>query len=260
MKKIVYCTFITFFTLVSCSKDNNDEVPVPIVTTTPTPNPSIVSNPGNGVIDVDGNVYSSIVLGNGQEWMSENLRTSKYANGDTIPNVFNSTQWQGLASGAYSWYNNDSIAYENPYGKLYNWFVVSDPRNVCPTGWHIPSDGDWKTIESYLGMDSMELDTVNTLSRGTREGGMLKETGTTHWLTPNVGATNEINFNARGGGYKDRNASFISINGGGWWWTSTEFNYDTTLAYSRAIGYGDSTIGRWIDDKGQGYSIRCIKD
>jgi hypothetical protein len=100
----------------------------------------IVTNPGAGVT-FNGYTYSSIVLGNGQEWMAENLRTTTYANGDPIPNVTDNTQWQNLTTGAWAHYNNDS-QYENPYGKLYNWYAVDDSRNVCPTGWHVPSDAE----------------------------------------------------------------------------------------------------------------------
>jgi uncharacterized protein (TIGR02145 family) len=258
MKKIIYFTSIAIFTLISCSKDKNDEAPVPIVTTTPTPTPTIVSNAGNGVVDVDGNIYSSIVLGNGQEWMGENLKTTKYSNGDNIPEISDGGQWSGLTIGAYCWYNNDSSSYEIPYGKLYNWHTVVDSRNVCPTGWRVPSDNDWKVLEYYLGMDSVELDSINIITRGTNEGGKLKEVGTAHWLSPNTGATNEINFNAVPAGYRDVNSSFNVVTGATWFWSSTSFNSQNAI--SRAIPYSDAEITRWADDKGEGYSIRCIKN
>ena len=108
----------------------------------------IVTNPGAGV-NFNGYTYTSIVLGNGQEWIAENLRTTTYANGDLIPNVTDGTQWSNLTTGAWVHYNNDN-QYENPYGKLYNWYTVADPRNVCPTGWHVPTDAEYTLLTDYL--------------------------------------------------------------------------------------------------------------
>jgi hypothetical protein len=109
----------------------------------------IVSNQGAGVT-YNGYTYSSVVLGNGQEWMSENLRTANYRNGDPIPTGLDNSTWGSTTAGAYAIYNNDN-ANEAIYGKLYNWYAVSDSRNVCPTGWHEPTDAEWTVLTDYLG-------------------------------------------------------------------------------------------------------------
>ena len=101
------------------------------------------------VTDIDGNTYRTIVIGE-QEWMAENLMVEHYANGDWIPNVTNDAQWGNLSTGAWCYYNNDP-QFECPYGKLYNWYTVADPRNVCPTGWHVPTDAEYTILTNYLG-------------------------------------------------------------------------------------------------------------
>src|SRR5690606_15641997 len=103
-----------------------------------------------------------------QEWMTQNLRTTKYKNGDALPNVTNNTDWGNLGSGAYCWYNNNN-GYEQPYGKLYNWYAVNDARGLCPTGWHVPTDAEWDTLTTFLGGLSAA-------------GGPMKEAGTAHWI------------------------------------------------------------------------------
>ena len=115
--------------------------------------PALLTVPGAGV-QMDGYNYQTVVFGNGQEWMAENLRTTKYANGNSIPNVTDNNQWSNLTTGAWSHYNNDSQM-ENPYGKLYNGYAVLDARNVCPTGWHVPSIVEWTALVDYLGGDSI---------------------------------------------------------------------------------------------------------
>ena len=94
--------------------------------------PGSLFTQGAGVSDLEGHFYASIIVGN-QEWMAENLNTSLYSNGDSIPNISDNNQWSVLTTGAWSYYNNDP-QFENPYGKLYNWFTVVDARNVCPSG------------------------------------------------------------------------------------------------------------------------------
>jgi len=203
----------------------------------------IVTNPGAGVT-FDGYTYSSIVLGNGQEWMSENLRTTTYANGDPIPNVTDSTQWLNLTTGAWSHYNNDS-QYENPYGKLYNWYTVNDSRNVCPTGWHVPSDAEWTVLSDYLG-------------GGAVAGGKMKSTGTAYWLTPNFGATNESGFSGLPGGYRKHDGTFNYIGGYGDWWSSTGSAVGN--AWHRNLNYTNGDVGSGYSNKTNGFSVRCLRD
>lgn len=203
---------------------------------------NIISTAGTGV-DFNGYTYSSIVLGNGQEWMAENLRTTVYANGDQIPNVTDETQWQNLTTGAWVHYNNDS-QYENPYGKLYNWYTVADIRNVCPTGWHVPTDAEYTLLTNYLGGDYF--------------GGKMKETGTQYWASPNSFATNESGFSGLPGGFRGNYEMFYEIGAHGYWWSSTEAG--TSLAWSRFLGYDFGEVYGSLNGKIGGCSVRCLKD
>ena len=133
-------TYITAGSNITLTGQGTQDDPYIINTTGFSGGTGVVSNPGAGVT-YGGVNYPTVVLGNGQEWMAENLRTTTYANGDPIPNVTDPNQWGALTTGAWAHYNNDS-QYENPYGKLYNWYAVDDSRNVCPTGWHVPSDAE----------------------------------------------------------------------------------------------------------------------
>ena len=205
--------------------------------------------------DIDGNSYDTVHIGT-QVWMKENLRVSRYRNGDPIPSVTNSSTWSNLSSGAWCWYNHDSVAYNQLYGKLYNWHTMVDSRQVCPTGWHAPSDAEWKALEMYLGMTQAQVD--SSLHRGTTEGGKLKSTGTTQWHAPNTGATNQVNFTALPSGYAGINQEFGGLGIQSTFWTST--NVNTSTSYNRTIRYDMSTISRSNSTKTAGYAIRCVKD
>jgi uncharacterized protein (TIGR02145 family) len=200
---------------------------------------SIVSNPGAGVT-FDGFTYASIVLGNGQEWMAENLRTSSYANGDPIQNLPSGAQWNASTIGTWVYYGNDNLN-ENPYGKLYNRYSVNDTRNVCPSGWHVPSDSDWTTLIDYLGGADVA-------------GGKIKNIGTTYWLSPNTGATDEIGFSGLPGGIINP-GGFNSINTSGAYWTSTIGSNPKDLDYQSGW---ISTLYPASDN--WGVSVRCLKD
>ena len=172
--------------------------------------------------------------------MAENLRTTSYANGDSIPNITDNTQWQGLTTGAWVHYNNDN-QYENPYGKLYNWYTVADPRNVCPTGWHVPTDAEYTLLTDYLG-------------GGAAAGGKMKSTGTQYWLSPNTGANNESGFSGIPGGHRNP-GGFSQINSYGVYWTSTiGLNPRDLNSQSTSLGALYPASGTW------GVSVRCLKD
>jgi len=159
------------------------------------------------VTDIDGNVYKTVTIGT-QTWMAENLKTTHYNDGTPILLVTNDTVWRNTMYRklpAYCWYNNNESVYKKIYGALYNFFAV-DTKRLCPTGWHVPSDADWKIMVSNLG-DS------NT-------GGKLKEADTIHWDAPNNGATNETGFTALPGGSRNKDGNFNDINYKGIWWTS----------------------------------------
>jgi len=192
--------------------------------------------------DGDGNVYTSVTIGT-QIWMKENLKTTKYNDGTSIPIVTDNTSWSNLTSPGYCWYENDEATYKNMYGGLYNWYTINTGK-LCPKSWHIPSNAEWITLTTYLGGESVA-------------GGKLKETGTVHWSSPNAGATNETGFTALPGGSRYGIGLFGSI-AIGWWWSATEDN--TTDALCWAMDYSNSLCAESIIYKKCGYSVRCIKD
>lgn len=187
---------------------------------------------------------SSVKIGT-QVWMSENLNVTTYSDGSAIPQVTDPTAWAGLTTGAWCWYNNSSSLY-SAYGKLYNWYAVTDARGLCPSGWHIPTDAEWTTLESYLGGQSVA-------------GGKLKTTGTSQWNPPNTSATNSVWFNGMPGGVRDGSSGY-SINMGNYayWWSST--NFSSTQAYERIAFYNNAMTGSGLGSKKDGLSVRCVKD
>ncbi len=210
---------------------------------------------GQGVNDRDDNTYNTIVIGN-QEWMTQNLRTSQYSNGDSIPHITESSEWPTLTSGAWTHYNNDDY-FETHYGKLYNWYAVNDSRGLCPAGWQIPSNGDWNSLEQHLGMPESDLRKMGV--RGTEEqiGGKLKSTDTQHWNQPNKGATNESGFSALPGGNRSETGSFDGIGQMGLWWSSTEAG--SGMAWIRLLTHSDAHVSMLYSDKRYGFSVRCFR-
>ena len=206
------------------------------------------------VMDFDGNVYQTIKIGN-QWWMAENLKVTHYRNGVPIPNVTDNTAWYNLTTGAYCDYGNN-VSNVATYGRLYNWYAVADARNIAPVGWHVPSDAEWKQLEMYLGMSQADADATGW--RGTDEGGKLKETGTSHWVSPNTGATNESGFSALPGGYRYTDGTFNSMGYTAYFWSSTE-NY-SLHAWYRGLNYGYSKVYRISNHKPPGFSVRCVRD
>ena len=202
--------------------------------------------PNCGTIsDIDGNVYKTVTIGS-QCWMAENLKTTTYRNGDPIPNVTDNTTWWTLTTGAYCWYNNDEATFKPDYGALYNWYTVSDSRNACPTGWHVPNETEWETLTTYLGGLSVAA-------------GPLKETCFTHWGIPNTGATNSTGFTALPGGYRDITWAFSSIGDGGHYWSSTEINSNGAWDRYLRSSTSDVDIHPVGFNKMLGFSVRCIQ-
>lgn len=206
----------------------------------------INSNTGT-VTDIDGNIYQTVSIGS-QVWMAENLKVTHYRNGDAIPNVVNGTSWLNLITGAYCNYNNDA---NNAvvYGYFYNWYAVYDSRNIAPAGWHVPSDAEWQTLIKYLGGDAVA-------------GGKMKESGTTHWQSPNSGATNESGFSALPGNHRDYNGSFFTLGSSAYFWSSSEpdMSNPPNLALGRRLLYDYSGVSLYPDDKRVGFSVRLIRD
>jgi uncharacterized protein (TIGR02145 family) len=200
------------------------------------------------ITDIDGNVYGILTIGT-QVWMAENLKTTKYRNGDAIPNITDSLIWNHLSTGAYCDYDNtpsNSII----YGKLYNWYTVDDPRNLCPSGWHAPKGTEWTTL-----LDFLEWNNIT--------GGKLKETGLAHWNYPNTGANNESGFTALPGGLRAPYGFIHIINTGVWWAARDYWWNDSTGPLSIYLWYNRSDFGpifTSIKGKNDGESVRCLKD
>jgi uncharacterized protein (TIGR02145 family) len=207
------------------------------------------------VKDIDGNEYTTIIIGE-QEWLKENLKTTRYNDGTPIPNVTDITEWRHIDAPAYVWYDND-ISNKDTYGALYNWQAVGDRSDLCPTGWHVATDNDWKTLEMYMGMTQEQAD--GTVWRGTDEGGKLKESGTLHWASPNKGATNESGFTVVGTGRRFTSGQFATMTEGSTIWTSTQSSFSS--ACYRHFAAGNAGIGRNpAGNKKFGFAVRCIKD
>jgi uncharacterized protein (TIGR02145 family) len=213
-------------------------------TGTPIPGTRCPGTPS--VTDIDGNMYHTVQIGN-QCWTQSNLKVSKYRNGDNIPTGLSNTAWQSTTAGAYAIYNNDPVN-DGLYGKLYNHYAVTDSRGLCPTGWHVPTDGEWSTLEAFLGGSSVA-------------GGALKSTATQPtpggWNSPNVGATNSSGFSAGPGGLRDYNGDFINDGSDGLWWSSS---LSGTIAWFRVLNSNVGNISRFNLNRSRGFSVRCLRD
>jgi uncharacterized protein (TIGR02145 family) len=198
-----------------------------------------------GVTDVDGNSYQTVQIGT-QCWTQSNLKVSKYRNGDNIPTGLSNSAWQNTTAGAYAIYDNNPVN-DGLYGKLYNHYAVMDNRGLCPTGWHVPTDGEWTTLETYLGGSSVA-------------GGALKSTTTQPtpggWASPNVGATNSSGFSAGPGGVRF-NGDFYLVGGGGYWWSSS---LSGANAWNRGLVYDSVGINQGFLNRDIGISVRCLRD
>jgi len=202
---------------------------------------------GANITDVEGNSYKTVYIGT-QQWMGENLKTSKYSDGTTIPNIMDNTQWQNNTTGAWAYYNNDA-ANNAKYGKLYNWYAVSPTtngnKNICPTGWHVPTDAEWTVLTDYLGGLSVA-------------GGKMKEVGTTSWNSPNTDATNTSLFTGLPGGSRYETGNYASVGTNGIWWSSSESG--TVSAWNRYLYYYNGLAYRYNFFKKNGLSVRCLRD
>jgi uncharacterized protein (TIGR02145 family) len=198
---------------------------------------------GNGVTDIDGNNYPTTIIGT-QEWMGSNLKTTRFANGASIPLL--TIDWYIFTntSPAFGYYDNNS-SYNTVYGKLYNWYTASDTRNVCPAGWHVPSKAEWDVLFNYIGENNGV--------------GKLKQTGTTNWLSPNTGATNSVGFNAVPGGFRLSNISGDIGERSYYLSTTTDINQSDYAELER-MDYNLPNRQNGQSYKQAGYSIRCLKN
>ncbi len=198
------------------------------------------------VTDVEGNTYKVVTIGS-QTWMAENLKVTKYNDGTAIPLVTSDNAWRILdntESPAYCYYDND-VSNKDKYGALYNWYAVSSStnggKNVCPSGWHVPSDAEWTTLTDYIGSDA---GTKLKATSGWKDGG---------------NGTDAYGFSGVPGGFRGNGGNFFpSIGSYGYWWSSTSSG--TNFAWYRILGYNYSNVSRGADYKAIGYSVRCVRD
>ncbi len=214
----------------------------------------------------DQTVYKTIII-DGKEWLAENLKYLPKVNG---PDTSSETE---ACYYVYDYYGTNvaeaksTVSYQI-CGVLYNWSAAMDGaatsntipsgvQGVCPSGWHLPSDAEWKQLVMYLGMSQSEAD--ETGYRGTDEGGKMKHPGTEYWGSPNTGATNSSGFTALpGGGFSANDSKFYDIIALGYWWSSTQIIPNST--WVRSLNFDKSTIGRFSYYKTNGFSVRCIRD
>ena len=194
------------------------------------------------IMDGDGNIYSTVTIGT-QTWLTENLKTTKYINGTSIPNLVSNAAWAADTTGAYCWYDNDESTYKDTYGALYNWFVIENVNDIAPTGTRVATKSDWDTLISFLGGVSAA-------------GGPLKDTGTVVWNSPNTG-TNTTGFSARGGGNRrDTGVDFPDFGSNGFWWADFESGNNGQRYYM--FNNNNNVQSDVSLDKNWGLSIRCI--
>jgi len=196
------------------------------------------------VTDIEGNVYKTVGIGS-QIWMSENLKTATFNDNSSIPIILNDSIWGHLKSPGYCWYNNDSSINKRIYGALYNFFVI-ETGLLCPTGWHVPDESEWNTLESFLGGNKVAA-------------GKLKDYYTSFWIEPNPCLTNNYDFKSLPGGERlNISGRFSGIGENGNWWTNTsESDYH---AYSRSMTHESTVLYRYLTNKKRGNNVRCVKD
>lgn len=204
------------------------------------------------VTDLDGNVYTTVPIDN-EIWMAENLRTIRYSNGDIIPTT--QIVLQDISKEPepkYQWVYDGVESNADTYGRLYTWYTVIDTRNICPAGWHVP---DWEEVNRMI------------MNSGQYNGGAFKESGLSHWISPNTDANNATGFTGLPGGMSSVTPLAIRFSGIGQtagWWTASERTPEYSLgplyALSFSLQYSSSSIGGRYWEKNSGLSVRCVKD
>lgn len=243
---------LSLLCLFSCAKDNEEPAAAGGGGTTPPPPPPAstsfvpVELIHDSITDIDGNQYYTVLIGT-QEWMAQNLRTTRYRDGSAIPYVPDNAEWTALDTGAWCNYVNNAI-YDSPWGKLYNWYAAAAP-NICPEGWHVPTLWEYDTLRTYLGGSTVA-------------GGKMKSTSdhlNFGWMGGNAGATNESGFTALPNGRRSFDGAYdVTPGHHAYFWTSTP--QSTGGGYRYRLWTGDSTFSQGTDNKRYGFCIRCLKD
>lgn len=208
------------------------------------------------IVDIDNNVYNTIIIGN-QVWLKENLKVTKFSNGDPIELITDTVAWTILTTPAYCNYNNtESIAME--YGRLYNYYTVIDKRNLCPAGWHVPDDSEWETLSVFLGGTMVA-------------GGKMKEPGTKYWRSPNVMSidtvsgdfseipVDESGFSALPAG-RQYHDSYAFLGEYTQMWSTTLTDFDADLVWCRYLSFSLPHLSRFTYKRHYGLSVRCLKN
>ncbi|MFN0188266.1 MAG: FISUMP domain-containing protein [Bacteroidia bacterium] len=197
------------------------------------------------ITDIDGNTYNTITLGT-QIWTKENLKTTRFSNGDSI--VTTSLPFNNDSTSIFQWYYNEDSLNLPVYGRLYTWYAVTDSRNVCPTGWHVPSEGEWTSLTNFLGGDSIA-------------GDKMKETGTSHWLSTTGTVTNSSDFTALPGGMRGNPTGFNNLYTSGVFWSSTVWGSSAfPRAYTFSLQATSSALHQSVAVGNCGFAVRCVKD
>jgi uncharacterized protein (TIGR02145 family) len=221
IKVIFLLIFGVLISLISCKKESNLKC-----------------------IDADGNNYKMVRIGN-QIWMAENLKTTHYNNGDEIATTPLNYDYELEIEPKYQWPSEGDEINVPIYGRLYTWFVAIDERNVCPPGWHLPSQQEWEILVNYLGGYAIA-------------GGKMKEKGTLHWTDPNTGANNSSGFKALPGGNRIQYGMFNVIGKSSSYWSSTEWDNVNIFFIYLSNESTESYLAN--NDRKFGFNIRCIKD
>lgn len=204
------------------------------------------------VTDIDGNVYHTVKIGD-QVWMVENLKTTRYRNGDPIENIMDPAVWKTTTEGGYCNYINNE-EFGNKFGRLYNWNAMYDSRQIAPKGWHVPNDEEWATLVKVLnykvGTTEAQLLAANTDWKNTTVGGAAGF---------DLQANNATGFTALPGGMRDSFGTFGYVGSTGGWWSSS-YNSNNPTASCRELDWDRLTLNYVITHSRNGLSIRCIKD
>ena len=215
-------------------------------------------------LEYQGYEYATVQIGE-QCWFAENLRSENYENGDAIPSNLSDSEWQNTTSGAVAVYGEDAGCNNyspevdacdaaqslSEYGRLYNRYAVYDARGLCPSGWHVPTDGEWVTMELALGMSESQASATGW--RGTNQGTQMK---TTYGWDNGGNGTNSSGFSGLPGGFRNYLGFFYNAGLAGYWWSSSPFS----SAWFRNMNANYEGVYRSLTAIEDGLAVRCIKD
>lgn len=241
--KIIFIAGLVMISTTNCNKGEDTE--------------DIVDSYQSGsVIDIDGNFYNTVKIGS-QVWMVENLNTTRYRNGDKIPNITDNIQWSDIdnkgQTGAYcNYYNNESIG--GKYGKLYNWYAVNDKRNIAPEGFHVASYAEWKILIEYVTVKFVNYGAVAKALASDKDWAPSDGNAV---VGNELSKNNASGFYALPGGYRNYVGGFVKKGYFGFWWTSTRGSY-----FANSIRMMNNDYKLWENESQleEGLSIRCIMD